>query len=60
MPPRPAETFRDKAFFRRAIMHKDNIRIAAPAHIQGLARAQSHHAHSNAGFACEDWQNMAE
>jgi hypothetical protein len=60
MPPRPAETFGHKAFFRRAIMHKDHIRIPAPPNIQGLAGAQSHHTHTNAGFTREDRQDMAK
>jgi hypothetical protein len=60
VPPRPAETIRDKAFFRGAIMHKDHIRITTPPDIQGLAGAQSHHPHGNACFTREDRQDMAE
>jgi hypothetical protein len=60
MPPRPAETFSDKAFFRRAIMHKNNIRIATPPDIQGLPGAECNHTHGNAGLAREDRQDMAK
>lgn len=60
VPPRAAEALRDEALLRRAVVHEDQVRIAAPPDIERLAGAERHHARGDAGRPGEGRQDVTE
>ena len=50
----------DEGVLGRPIVHEHDVRVAAPADVEGLAGAERHDLHRDAGIGSEERQEMAE